>query len=669
MKLHLALNNALDQTNVSLSDAKLTVTNDGNVGIGTTGPGNLLTVVQTSATDPIADAWTTYSSGRWKENQSPITDALTKIDKLNPVYFDWKAEYGGKHDLGLVAEEAGKIVPEVVAWEDNGMDAKSIDYARLSALTIAGIKEQQGQIASLSGQLAALKTGSTVQVKIDPDSPPIEVGDFLTSSDKPGLAMKATQAGYTVAKALETWQPGSGTELVEAFVNLSYFDPDVYLTSTGDLQIVPNSAEFVYDGNLPQFPQFSLISQTGQVISRAAAFSEAAVANLRAGLIQSQKIITNSLISPIAQISQIIADKITVREKIVSPIAEIEELKTNTISPLSAESDGIAVELGDAQTFGVYNGQGPPVALFDAQGNATLSGTLYADRIVTRFGDLDERLAEIATPSASIVREIDATSSALLALLAQDVAHLKTTANTPVELSASDSGTITIPSDLTVLGHTALGETSVAGPVFISGPLTLGSDGIQTLDDTLYIQKNKLANVDILGGTLTINTVGDVIIAGNLAVSGNLAVGGILGVNTIVPLHGDLTIDLEHPATPSAFGRLLIRGAGGEIVTAFDASGSARFAGDLEARRGIFRDLVVGASASGTLAVGAGETSVAVTGLEHLPGGDSDYMLSVFPNWNTTVWASDKQPDRFTINFGTPPISSASADWLIIRRQ
>jgi len=34
----------------------------GNVGIGTTGPSTILAVVQTSATDPIADAWTVYSS-------------------------------------------------------------------------------------------------------------------------------------------------------------------------------------------------------------------------------------------------------------------------------------------------------------------------------------------------------------------------------------------------------------------------------------------------------------------------------------------------------------------------------------------------------------------------------------------------------------------------------
>ena len=60
--------------------------------------------------------------------------------------------------------------------------------------SIDGENKEDKRMLALSGR---------VPVKIDPDSPPIEVGDFLTSSDKPGLAMKATKAGYTVGKALE----------------------------------------------------------------------------------------------------------------------------------------------------------------------------------------------------------------------------------------------------------------------------------------------------------------------------------------------------------------------------------------------------------------------------------------------------------------------------------
>ena len=102
---------------------------------------------QTSATDPIADAWTTYSSRRWKENIHTIEAASEKVLKLRGVEFDWKAD--GKHDIGLIAEEVGEIIPEVVVYEQNGIDAKSVDYPRLVAMLIEAFKEQQLTIDAL----------------------------------------------------------------------------------------------------------------------------------------------------------------------------------------------------------------------------------------------------------------------------------------------------------------------------------------------------------------------------------------------------------------------------------------------------------------------------------------------------------------------------------------
>ena len=69
-----------------------------------------------------------------------------------------------------------------------------------------------------------LALAGRVPVKIDPESEPIEVGDFLTSSIKPGFAKKATESGYVIGKALEKWTPstGSGPSAIEVFINLIY---------------------------------------------------------------------------------------------------------------------------------------------------------------------------------------------------------------------------------------------------------------------------------------------------------------------------------------------------------------------------------------------------------------------------------------------------------------
>jgi len=120
---------------------------DGNVGIGTNNPGNILTIQQNSATDPVADAWTTYSSRRWKTNIKTIENPLETVQALRGVTYDWKAS--GKHDIGLVAEEVGEVIPEIVAYEENGIDAKSVDYARLVAVLIEAVKEQQETIGDL----------------------------------------------------------------------------------------------------------------------------------------------------------------------------------------------------------------------------------------------------------------------------------------------------------------------------------------------------------------------------------------------------------------------------------------------------------------------------------------------------------------------------------------
>ncbi len=142
----------------STGAAKIRLVSTGKVSIGTESTPNILTIVRGSETDPIADAWTTYSSRRWKTNIQPLTGSLDKVMKLQGVSYDQKE--GGKHDIGLIAEDVGQIVPEVVAYEDNGTDAKSIDYARLTALLVEAVKEQQKTISEMRLEIDQLKSSA-----------------------------------------------------------------------------------------------------------------------------------------------------------------------------------------------------------------------------------------------------------------------------------------------------------------------------------------------------------------------------------------------------------------------------------------------------------------------------------------------------------------------------
>jgi hypothetical protein len=91
---------------------------------------------------------------RFKENITPIPNALDKLDKIGGYTFDWKTEeklvslHGFKgHDVGIIAQEIESILPEVVTTRDNGY--KAVKYEKIVPLLIQAIKEQQEQIKEL----------------------------------------------------------------------------------------------------------------------------------------------------------------------------------------------------------------------------------------------------------------------------------------------------------------------------------------------------------------------------------------------------------------------------------------------------------------------------------------------------------------------------------------
>jgi hypothetical protein len=104
----------------------------------------------------IDDGWSTYSSRRWKSDIRPLRGALCKVERLHGVEYTYTAN--GKHDIGMIAEDVGKVVPEVVSYEDNGKDARGIDYARLTAVLVEAVKQQQAEIRQEQKQISRLQS-------------------------------------------------------------------------------------------------------------------------------------------------------------------------------------------------------------------------------------------------------------------------------------------------------------------------------------------------------------------------------------------------------------------------------------------------------------------------------------------------------------------------------
>ena len=132
----------------------------GNVGIGTTGPGYTLTVNGTAWVT--SGAWS-GSDIRWKKDITPLSVAssLDKIMQLNPVSFDWRTDefpnmhFSSSTQIGFIAQDVEKIIPEVVTTDNNGY--KGISYERIAPVLTAALQEQQKQIEELKAENRDIK--------------------------------------------------------------------------------------------------------------------------------------------------------------------------------------------------------------------------------------------------------------------------------------------------------------------------------------------------------------------------------------------------------------------------------------------------------------------------------------------------------------------------------
>jgi hypothetical protein len=100
------------------------------------------------------------SDKRFKENLTPIKGSLDKLTSISGYEFDWIPNdkyhaYGDRHDVGVIAQEVEKVLPEVVQTRDSGF--KAVKYEKMIPLLIEGIKEQQEQIDELKKEVEELK--------------------------------------------------------------------------------------------------------------------------------------------------------------------------------------------------------------------------------------------------------------------------------------------------------------------------------------------------------------------------------------------------------------------------------------------------------------------------------------------------------------------------------
>ena len=116
-----------------------------------------------------ANQYNCMSDIRLKKDIQPIGNALDKVLSLRGVKFNWKdPAMGTGGQVGLIAQDVEKVLPEVVSKDDKGY--LGVDYSKLSPLLIEAVKdlktEKDQEINDLRQKIEAIEADGKAKDEI-----------------------------------------------------------------------------------------------------------------------------------------------------------------------------------------------------------------------------------------------------------------------------------------------------------------------------------------------------------------------------------------------------------------------------------------------------------------------------------------------------------------------
>jgi len=91
---------------------------------------------------------TAFSDERLKDNIETLEDGLAKVEQLRGVTYT----RDDREEIGVIAQEVEKILPEIVLTADDEMGTKSVDYSRITAVLIEAVKELSERVKELENK-------------------------------------------------------------------------------------------------------------------------------------------------------------------------------------------------------------------------------------------------------------------------------------------------------------------------------------------------------------------------------------------------------------------------------------------------------------------------------------------------------------------------------------
>ncbi|SFD54404.1 tail fiber domain-containing protein [Flavobacterium phragmitis] len=135
----------------------------GNIGINNRAPAYTLDVTgDINASGSVrASGLALTSDIRYKKNISTIQNPLSLINSLRGTQYEFKVnefpdrKFSNEKQLGVIAQEVEKVLPELVTTDKDGY--KAVNYIGLVPILIEGVKAQQTEIEDLKSEVETLK--------------------------------------------------------------------------------------------------------------------------------------------------------------------------------------------------------------------------------------------------------------------------------------------------------------------------------------------------------------------------------------------------------------------------------------------------------------------------------------------------------------------------------
>jgi len=365
-------------------------------------------------------------------------------------------------------------------------------------------------------------------------------------------------------------------------------------------------------------------------------------------------------------LSQLILDILGKTEENVLYILDLYQQIDNLTTPLP--SDHLTAQVVESNVLKPLDNSDLIIQLQDKplliQGNASLSGTLTADKVITNeliaskvkastiegLRDKIENLVDQYYQDTAVI-ETETPQASISAL----IANLQTPPASPsanLELDSLSAEAGFFSEYLAVLGSATITDLKITNTLSINHQLILASNSISTLDSTLYLQPSGQGAINFLAGLMVLDDSGHLTINGNLTVTGlaqlNQVKANVLIASQInTPETSPLQINIASQSAVSLYSPI------GQVAS-IDASGSAQFTS-------------LSLDASGTATISAGTNHIDVTTPELTP--DSQVILTFNSNYApaTKYWVV-KEPTQhqFNVFVNYPVKQDTLLDWLII---